>query len=172
MNYLLIKSLQISYENDPTKTIVDIADDVDMTVDELTQAADSLGAPLSSWKKVTYTKVQDAIVEHDDDAIVELDEEEVEDINYSETPPLPKEPVVYTPTKDVIKENLDDLTKSILVQARMRIAENNDIETKELKDLTQIVVALENLRYPKTSKVGFEVDLQKGIARFLAEVSQ
>lgn len=190
MNYLLMKSLQISYENDPSKTLNDVAKEVDMSLSEFNNHAKELGIPTSEWEKVCGTLPEDTIEEDtlpeepiEDTAIVAelLDYEEdtivAEPIDdEEETELLPTTPTVTPPKpsmhKDVIKENLDALTKAIIVQARSRLDENPDIDTRELKDLTQIVSTLENLKYPKSNKLAWEVDTQKGITRFLAEVSQ
>lgn len=184
MNYLLMKSLQISYENDPTKTLNDVAKEVDMSLSEFNNHAKELGIPTSEWEKVCGTIPEepieeDTIEEYEDTIVAEpieedtivaelLDDEEEAEL-LPTTTVTPSKPSMH---KDVIKENLDALTKAIIVQARSRLDENPDIDTRELKDLTQIVSTLENLKYPKSNKLAWEVDTQKGITRFLAEVSQ
>ena len=73
----------------------------------------------------------------------------------------------------IVNCNLSDdiLINSIMAEAKMKLEGGYDLETKELKDLTAVIKSLDDIKNPKSNKIGMEVDMQQGVARFLAEVS-
>jgi hypothetical protein len=157
MNELLLKSLKITYETDPDHTLDTIASSIGESKEALIEFSNNTSIPTSIWKKSTDIESEHNLVSEE----TLVCEQESSIISDNDTEPKPE---------DKTRMHLDELTNSILVQARTTLATMYDPSPKDLKDMAAIVQTIEAYKYPKKQTNALQVDLKNGIVNFLSQI--
>lgn len=155
MTELLFRSIKLSYQNSDS-TIDELLYQHTIDYSELYEFAEKKNDPLSEWCKVEV--ITQPLAPSTDNSLAPSTDKPLApstDNNQSEEP-------------NQLRLDLDTAYNSIISEVTALLTHTIDMSPKDLKDLVTTLKIIEDIKFPKTSKQGLEVDLKNGIVRYLA----